>query len=166
MPSLLLPLLLWLLPGRVPPAVPAHNFYVSYGQMAVEGGTVLLRIKLFTDDLEHTLQTVSGDRRLRLQPDPHVDKVFLDYFNQHFTLRSGGRTWKATLVTSGEENDMWWYLLRFDTGTTLRRFTLRHAVLFDQFEDQKNIVKVKLFPGEDEQTFYFSTAQPEQQVAF
>lgn len=166
MPTLLLPVLCWLLPVLETPVVPRHNFYVSYGQMAVEEGTVLLRIKLFTDDLEYTLQTVSRDRSLRLQPDPHVDQVFVNYFNQHFTLRSGSRTWKATLVTSGEENDMWWYLVRFDTGTTLRRFTLRHTLLFEQFEDQKNIVKVKLFPGEEEQTFYFSKEQPEQQVTF
>ena len=154
----LIALLLLAAPG-VPSAAPAassHNFHVSYGRMAVQGRSATLQVRFFRDDLEETLKAAIGARTYRMDATADVDRHFLAYLNRHLVVTAGGTPVPGRIVGSGEENDMWWYRVQYDAPSELRTFSIRNTLLFDTFDDQRNIFKVMHFPGEQIETLYFT----------
>ncbi len=148
------------LPGAsvlpAPPAAAAHNFHVSYGRMAVQGQSATLQVRFFRDDLEEALKAATGAGSYRVEATPAVDAVFLAYLRKHLVVTAGGQVLEARVVGSGEENDMWWYRLQYSAPSELRTFSIRNTLLFDAFDDQRNIFKVMYFPGEQVETLYFT----------
>ncbi len=165
MPHLLLALLLAPLLG-LSAAAPAHPLHVSYGRMGVEGNVAMCQIRFFRHDLEAALQTYHRDPQLRLAVDPRADARYAAYFNDRFRLEADGRVLRGTVVASGEEDDMWWYTVRFDAAAPLRRLTITHTMLFETFDDQRNIMRVRHFPSEASQALYFSSGDETNTVAF
>ncbi len=157
---------LFLLPG--PP--PAHKFHVTYGRLAVEDTQAVLRIRFFHDDLEAALRAYAKDAGFRLAAAPRSDSVYTRYFNDKFVLRQDGRALQGRIVSSGEDMDgrekVWWYVMQFDAPAPLRRFTIRDRLLFEAFDDQKNIFKVMHFPGEQTQSFYFVAGSEQADIVF
>jgi hypothetical protein len=147
-----------------------HKFHVTYGRMAVEDNIAILQIRLFKDDLELTLRQKYADPAFALAADPYSDSLFTQYFNEVFVLKQGAVAVPGRIVSSGEEEmagePMWWYMVRFEAPADLRAFTVRDVVLFDQFEDQKNIFKVQHFPSEKALSYYFTEGAEEYHVAF
>ena len=74
------------------------------------------------------------------------------------------------IVSSGEDQmagePMWWYTVRFEAPTALDAFTVRDVVLFDLFDDQKNIFKVRHFPSEKELSYYYTDGAEEYRISF
>ncbi|KER10732.1 MAG: hypothetical protein HY22_02670 [[Candidatus Thermochlorobacteriaceae] bacterium GBChlB] len=133
----------------------AHNFHVSYGKMAVEGNSIYLSLRFFKDDLETALCKSSARDDLKLAATPQCDSIYLRYFAEKFEITCDGRRLRAELLSSGEDGDMWWYKLNFSDSKTLHAVTIKNTLLFELFDDQKNIVQVMHFPSEQQQSFYF-----------
>ena len=151
-------------------ATGAHKFHVSYGRMAVEDNMAMLQIRLFKDDLELALREKFSEPEFALAVDPHADSLFTAYFNEVFILKQDEVAVPGHIVSSGEDEmagePMWWYMVRFDAPTTLHTFTVRDVVLFDLFDDQKNIFKVRHFPSEKEFSYYFTDGAEEYRISF
>lgn len=148
---LLIPLL-----GAHPAAPVAHDFHVSYGRLAVQGRSATLQVRFFRDDLEETLRAMTGARTYRMDASPEVDGQFMRYFNQHLVLTAAGTVVAGRVTASGEENDMWWYRIQYQAPAELTRFSVRNTLLFDTFDDQRNIFKVMHFPDGAVETLYFT----------
>ena len=148
----------------------AHKFHVSYGRMAVEDNMAMLQIRLFKDDLELALQQKFAEPEFTLAVDPHADSLFTQYFNEVFVLKQDEVAVPGHIVSSGEDEmagePMWWYMVRFDAPTALQTFTVRDVVLFDLFDDQKNIFKVRHFPSKKELSYYFAEGAEEYRISF
>ena len=56
---------------------------------------------------------------------------------------------------AGEEPEMWWYTVRFEAPAPIRQLSLRNGVLFDLFDDQRNMTKVLHVASEKEFAYYF-----------
>ena len=171
MPIPIFLLLLSLAPVTAPASVPPpHDFHVTYGRLAVEDATAMLRIRFFFDDLEGALRAHHKRRDFRLEADPLSDSLFLAYFHDKFALESNGAPLRAEIVTSGEEREgrerVWWYVLRYDAPAPLRKLTVRDALLFEVFSDQKNIFRVLHLPDEKRETFYFVEGSAEAELTF
>ncbi len=139
-----------------PPPAAAHNFHVSYGKMAVQGRAATLMVRFFRDDLEKTLADATGAPSYDMKADTDVETQFLAYFQQHLVIEAGGVALVPRIIGSGEQEKMWWYRLRYDAPVELATFTVRNTLLFDTFEDQRNIVNVMRFPEEKTETLYFT----------
>ena len=150
-------LLLLLLPFAAAPQTPQpqHAFHVSYGRMVVEGEVALLRIRFFTDDLELTLGTHHKRPGYTMDISPTADSLFLSYFAERFVLKHGAQPLTGQIVGSGEEEDMWWYLIQYEHTTPLADLNLYHTMLFETFDDQRNIVKVLHMASEKQRSYYF-----------
>src|SRR5690606_28347937 len=89
----LLPLLLASAPpssgGGAPAAV--HDLHVSHTRMVLEERTVVLRIRLFHDDLQLALQRFAGDSALQLTPERRADSLFGAYAARTLRLEADGR---------------------------------------------------------------------------
>lgn len=146
---------------------PSHKFYMTYGRMAVENNQAMYQVKFFTHDLEAALQARFQQPELRLAPTPHIDSLFTTYLNERVTLMLADSTVvPAALASSGEEGDMWWYLVQYEAPSPLEAFTLQNTLLLEVFEEQKNLVKVRHFPSEANRSLYFVAGAERYAISF
>lgn len=134
-----------------------HPMHVSYGRMVLEGDLALLNVRIFTDDLEAALGRFHGITGLRLSPDPKIDSLFTSYFNAHFTLTISDSLVPGVIVESGESDDMWWYIVMFQGWEPIDEIGFRTELLYDIFDDQRNITRI-LHTATDEYQMYYSVA--------
>ena len=162
-----MPLLVILLTGAAPeassPAEAVHPLHLSTTQLAVDTSTVWMRIRMFKDDLELALGVRAGLDSLSLEPLAGHDSLFADYFEEAFGLRLNGTDVAGVIESSGEDVEsgagdmkMWWYQVRFDGTEPIRSIEIRNEILYDQFEDQRNIVRVLHVPTDKQRTLYYA----------
>lgn len=154
-----------------PPAVTTlHDFHVTYGRLAVEGRVAVARIRFYTDDLEATLAGTAGNDDFRMETSPAVDSLFQTYFAKQFQLTVDGQVLQGRIIGSGDDvvdrEPVWWFLIRFDAPEPIGDFRVRNALLFDVFEDQKNILKVIHLPDETQRSYTFSAEEETIEVGF
>ncbi len=142
--------------GRENPA-PVHPMHVSYGRMVLEGNVALLNVRIFTDDLENALSRFHDVHGVRMRPDPVIDSLFTSYFNANFTLTIADSVVPGQIVDSGESDDMWWYLVLFEGWQPINEVSFRTELLYDIFDDQRNIMRI-LHTETDEYQMYYSVA--------
>ena len=70
---------------------------------------------------------------------------------------------KSVIESSGEDFESgdgelrnWWYQVRFDGTEPIRGIEIRNEILYEQFRDQRNIVRVLHVPTETRKTLYFA----------
>ena len=148
----------------------AHDFHLTYGRMAVEGNVAVTRVRFYTDDLEATMARAAGKDAFRMETSPAVDSLFLAYFARQFQLTIADQVLEGKIIGSGDDvvdrEPVWWYLIRFDAGKPIGDFRVRNALLFDVFEDQKNILKVIHLPDETQLSYTFSADEETIEVVF
>lgn len=158
-------------PATPPPAVPAsHDLHVSYGNAAVEGNVLAVRIRFFRDDLEEALARHAGRAGYTLATGPEGEAAFLAYLRAHFSVQVGGRTLEPILLASGEDEldrePVWWYAVQFAAPAPLVAFRVRNTLLTELFGDQTNIVKFVRFPDERQKTYSFGKGEESFEVRF
>lgn len=151
-------------PGPAAPA--AHDLHVSYGRMAVEGKVVMCQLRFFRHDLEAALQAYHHDPSILLAADARVDSLFARYLADRFRVEYGGRPLAGGIVSSGEEDDMWWYTVRYEAPAPVQALRLTHTMLFETFGDQRNIFKVKHFPSQATRSLYFAHGAESHTLSF
>jgi hypothetical protein len=149
--------------ATAPPAVLAappivlfsrHDVHVSNGRMAVEGTTALAQVRMFKDDLAQALSNLAG-RDITLAATPEVAALATRYINRRLIVNAGGRVLVGRIVGSSEEADMWAYQIEYQAPTPIRSLILTNTLLFDLFDDQRNLFRVMFFPSERTESFYF-----------
>lgn len=145
---------------RATPVEP-HPLHLSHANMVLEGKDAILNVRLFQDDLELAMSRFHGIDGLRVRPDPIVDSLFTDYFNSKFTLAVGDSVHQGRVVASGQAEDMWWYAVTFEAATPIDSVSFRNDLLFDIFDDQRNITRILHTATEKQRTFYAVATDPE-----
>lgn len=167
----LLPLLL---AGAPPPSgggapVALHDLHVSHTRMVLEERTVVLRIRLFHDDLQAGLRRFAADSALQLTPEHRADSLFGAYAARSLRLEADGRAVHLTVSASGMEKDqaaqeVVWYVLEGGLVRPADRIRVLNGVLFELFRDQQNIVQLLRLPEDRRRTLYFTAQDPREQV--
>jgi len=134
---------------------PVHNFHVSYAKLAIEQNVAVMNVRFFTDDLTLALQRAHRLNTFQLAATTFADSLYLSYFNKHFELRNNGQLLRPAILSSGVDKDMWWYQMQFSSPSLLQNLSIKNTLLFDLFDDQKNILQVMHFPSEKMASFYF-----------
>jgi hypothetical protein len=149
---------------------PPHDLHVSYGNAAVEGSVLAVRIRFFRSDLEAALARHVRQSTFRLRSEPAVDAVFLEYLRGRLSVEVSGRALEPRLVGSGEDEldrePVWWYTVQFEAPSTLATFRVRNTLLTELFDDQTNIVKFVHFPDERQKTYSFAKGEESFEVRF
>lgn len=153
----------------VPAPSPAvHPQHLSTAQFAIEERVGYLRVRMFKHDVEEALAASHGLDSVNLEPTPAVDSLFLEYFVERYEVHLGGVAVRPTLISSGEdfgtdegEERIWWVLLEYRSATPIRTLDLRARILFEWFEDQRNVVRVLHAASEQQQTIYFAAPDDE-----
>jgi len=147
-------------PARLPAAHPLH---LSTAQLVVEETTLYLRIRVFKDDLEGALAARAGVERFDLSPTPESDAAFLAYLGTTLSIQADGAELSAAVISSGVDLEagqgdatVWWYLLSYESPAPVRSIAILDAVLFERFDDQRNIVRVLHSASGKQRTLYFA----------
>jgi hypothetical protein len=129
----------------------------------VEGSRVLVRLRTFEDDLEAALARFAGRESVSMEATLELDSLYLAYVADRLDLVADGARLVPTLVASGVDLEsgtgdtkVWWALLAYEAASEIRELGVRATVLYDQFDDQRNVIRL-LHPATDRrQTFYFA----------
>lgn len=137
-----------------------HDIHTSHTRAVVENGTVVWRVRLFSDDLEKGLRAWSKRPTFALAGDRAADSLFTAYFNAKVTVAADGRSLSASLLQSGTDKDpvggtVHWYLMQFTAGKQPGSLSVRNRLLAEQFSNQANVVVVMAMPGETRHALYF-----------
>jgi hypothetical protein len=137
----------------------------------VEGSIAILQIRIFKDDLEEALRRLGGlDDSFRMEVSPGVDSLFLRYVAERFVVQANGQRIMGRIVGSGEDEldrePVWNVQLRFDAPEAIRAMRITYTVLFEVFDDQRNVLRVVKFPEERRLAYYFAEGEETVEISF
>lgn len=147
----------------------AHDIHLSHTRMVIDGASVLARVRVFHDDMELVLRRHSGRPELRITDGSSQDSAFAAYFDAKVSLTSAGERLHPRVIESGPDPDatdspMWWYLVELKARRPIHALGVKYELMFEQFEDQRNIVSVLKLPGEERRSLYFAAGESREQL--
>lgn len=140
---------------------PTHEIHLSHTRLVVEGTVVTGRIRLFHDDTEAALQRFTGRGDLRVTAADAQREAFRRYIDSTMVVTAAGTRLKARIADAGPDPDvstapMWWYAIEYRAPKAVNGIAIKHVVMFDQFDNQRNIVTVLTKPADQRFSLYFA----------
>lgn len=145
------------------PNVMRHDFHVSYTRMAIEPTVISAQLRLFTDDVTRALVERTRRPSITLNS-PEGEAAFRAYLIESFQITVNGRRLVPVVVSSAQDRDMWSYLVTWSSAAPITSLALHNATLFELFDDQQNIVKVKHLASGRESTLFFAGGSRADQI--
>jgi len=125
---------------------------------------------MFKDDLERALGPLVGADTLTLEPGAEADALVMRYLRDNLRIRVDGLDLEASLLESGEDDldlePVWWLIVQYPAPSPVTELHVRNTLLFDVYDDQRNVFKFVHFPDEKQRTFYFAEGESEHVVRF
>lgn len=135
-----------------------HKYYVSLCEVEYlpEREVMQIKLGLFIDDIELTLnKDYNKTLKLATPEEPeNVDDLYLKYLNEHFRLVLNEKDTPYTFIGKEYDDDIVRFYLEISNLPELNTFEVYNRCLFRDFDDQLNIVKLKV--KKDHKTFYLS----------
>lgn len=142
--------------GTAPSSATAgHPFRLSVADAEVAGDTLRARIRFFWDDLQLAVMEHTSDMAFRLEETPRGDSIVFAYIDDMLAIEAGGARLAPTLLDRGIDDAtlidevMWWYRLEYRLPAGTERIAIRNRLLFNLFEDQRNVVHLKTRAGRE-----------------
>ena len=125
-----------------------HKYYVSVTQIDYieEREELQLTSRIFIDDLEKLLRQ-RYDESITLAGDNESDKVDLylgKYLRQKIGVKINGETRTLSFLGKEYEDDIAICYLEISDIQSIKSIEITNTVLFDIFEEQKNIIRMKI----------------------
>ena len=136
-------------------AAPSHPFRLSVADMRVTDEGLSAEIRFFWDDLQFAVMEHSSDMEFVLAESPEVDSTVEGYINELLLLSVGEVSLRGRVAARGIEDAaiideiMWWYRLEYALPAGTERVEVQNRLLFNLFEDQRNIVNFRTLGGRE-----------------
>lgn len=140
-----------------------HPLHLTFGKLEVDGAVATLDIRIFWDDLQLEVRSHSGNPSVEVRGPSASPDAVVAYINDRLLFQFDGRGVRGTLVEWDVDGDANRYRLRYELGSTPREVQVRHRILLDLYEDQKNVLHVQ-HTGGRERAFYFAHRAEEQTI--
>jgi hypothetical protein len=146
-----------------------HETRVSSTRVVVEGRTVLLRVRMFRDDLDSALVRYAGRPTARAMRTPAGDSLVNAYLAPRIVVRANGAVLTGRLTDAGGEDDpsgepVWWVLLEYTAPRNIGALAMRQAILMDVFPRQQNLVTAFRSADGARASLYFTGGSDGEQV--
>lgn len=147
--------------GAVAASETPHPFRLSVADVGVTESTLKARIRFFWDDLQLAVMENTSDMEFELAENDEVDAIVETYINDMLLLEADEAAVRGRVTARGVEDAaridevMWWYRMEYSLPPSAERVRIRNRLLFNMFEDQRNIVNLKTRSGR-ERTYRFS----------
>jgi len=152
--------------GAVATTPHLHPLKLSHGRVDVNGAVITLRVRMFWDDLEEAIRYMTEDRRFRIGHTAEADSLVGVYLQQVMILEADGTRPQGRVMESGEEDDMFWYIVEYRTSAPVRQLTVRNEIMVDLYPEQRNVLQVRNTARNVNRTFYFSSKKEQYALSF
>lgn len=142
-----------------------HPFHVGITEMSYDAKSHTLQIsqRLFSDDLENGISSASGQAFDILEASQaERDSLVLDYLRHRFYVRQKGKRLPLRYLGSEFEEEALWIYFDIPVDDT-RHLTLHNTLLFNEFDDQQNLVHITTDDGEI-RSYVFDEDEKEQAI--
>lgn len=143
-----------------------HPFHNSVTEMSynAKDQSWEISIRLFQDDLEQTMSSVTGKKFRMLPGDAAAEKALDAYLRKHFRFHAGKQTttpyrWLGT----EQQQDAIWVYLEIPTKSDLVGSYLENSIFLDEFDDQTNLVSWSF--QSQKKSYLFRKTQEVQQLS-
>lgn len=159
------------IPGVADPVHPtplpvAHPLKLSHGRVDVNGAVITLRVRMFWDDLQEAIRYMTEDRRFRIEHTATADSLVGEYLQETMILEADGNRPRGRVLESGEEDDMFWYIVEYRAPSAIRELVVRNQIMVDIYPEQRNVLQVRNTSADVNRTFYFSSRKEEYALSF
>ena len=125
-----------------------HKYYLSLTQIEYNEKSKALQITMnvFIDDFELTMNN-TFDKQFNLSTKEELtdsETYFNDYLKEHFKVKLEGQSVNFNYIGRKYEGDVVFFYLEFEDVTDVKSIEIENTVLFKYFEDQKNLIKLKI----------------------
>ncbi len=118
----------------------AHKFYASLAQVErTPAGRLEVSLRFFPDDLEAALRKATG-RTIVIENTKAFASAFEPWLNSVFSLQAGKQSTTFKYVGIEVSVEAAWVYVEAAWPEPLDRSSMKNAILFDLFPDQKNTV--------------------------
>lgn len=129
-------------------AFSAHKYYISLCEIEYveEQQSVQIILGLFIDDIEFTLNK-DHNNKCHLASDneiPNIDSFFETYLNNHFKVIINDSLENYQFIGKKYDDDIVRFYLEIPNISEIKTIEILNTNLIRDFEDQKNIVKIKV----------------------
>ena len=127
-------------------APPRHAYHVSLTEVTYNASaqTLEIAVKLFTDDLESTLENLGAPRLHLDTPQEHADAPALiaRYLGNRLTWTIDGEARTTKFLGREYEDDATWCYLEISGLPPFWELSVRNLLLTERFEDQSNLMHI------------------------
>ncbi|HUH29545.1 DUF6702 family protein [Gelidibacter sp.] len=129
-------------------SVNVHKFYVSVTEVAYvkEKTSVQIITRIFIDDLENALRhryskhlTLASENEAK-----EVEDYLQRYLKDKISIQINGKFVDYKFIGKEYDNDIVFCYLEIADVKDIKSFEISNKVLFESFDDQQNIVKLKI----------------------
>ena len=129
-------------------SVTVHKFYVSVTEVEFvkDKNSVQIISRIFIDDLENALRK-RYDQHLTFAPkneSKEVQEYLERYLNEKISIKINGKSVVFKFIGKEYDNDIIFCYLEVNDIQEIKSFQISNKVLFDSFEEQQNIIKLKI----------------------
>ncbi|MEP6700020.1 MAG: DUF6702 family protein [Bacteroidota bacterium] len=143
---LFIPLLAVLLTSARP--VPPHPFHVSVVEIEhnITDKSLEISCKIFTDDFEKVLAETYKTKVDLINPPNKVtmDSLVKKYILSHLSVKVNGKPCLLKYVGFENESEAAYGYFEIENISSVTKIELTNTILFDRFDDQMNIMHVKV----------------------
>lgn len=134
----------WLMTGLVSLM---HPFFVSIIEINhnTKEATVEISVRVFTEDLEKTLQKYATARVDMISPanKDFLDKQISNYLSQKIKLKINGQSMVFTYLGHEIQKESVWSYLEIPKIAVIKKIEIDCTLLYDFEKEQSNIIHVK-----------------------
>ena len=146
-----------------------HDTHASLARVVVQDTTVIARIRMFRDDLEHGLARFHKSDSATVANSTRLDTLVAPYLAKTFTLTADGKVLTGEVTQVGVEKDeagwpMVWVLVQYRVKSPVKRLGVKDEILFELFDNQQNLVHLLALPSGERRTLYFVAGSGGEQV--
>ncbi len=125
-----------------------HKYYISLSQIdyKAQEKTLQITMRLFTDDVEKTLNAnFKKDFKLDTPQELATTNQLITYYlNNHFKVIVNGKPLNIKFLGKEYENDLVYFYIEINDVATIKSIEIENTILMDEFEEQQNIIKLNI----------------------
>lgn len=145
-----------------------HKYYVSLCEIEFikEKQSIQITLGVFIDDLESTLNKNSG-KQLNLGSKievGNIDDYYKKYLNEHLQISVNGKNQPYKFIGKEYDGDIVRFYLEINSIKELKSIEVTNNILIQEFDNQKNIVKIKV--KNFNKTFYLNKSNDKSLLKF
>jgi len=145
-----------------------HKYYVSLCEIEFikEKQSIQITLGVFIEDLEFTLNKNSG-KQLNLGSKievGNIDDYYKKYLNEHLQISVNGKNQPYKFIGKEYDGDIVRFYLEINSIKELKSIDVTNNILINEFDNQKNIVKIKV--KDFNKTFYLNKSNDKSLLKF